>query len=155
MGSHDGAEICELVGLHILSKVSDIFGKTHVGLYRDDSLAVIHGVTPSDQERMKKRLCALFSSEFQLKITADANLNVVNFLDITFDLKQSSFRPFRKPGDTPIYINVESNHPPAVIREVPKSISKRISNLSDSEKTFKNSIPMYEKALKDSGFSHT
>ena len=64
MGSHDGAEICELVSLYILSKVSDILGKMHVGLYRDNSLAVIHGVTPSDQERIKKRLSALFTSEF-------------------------------------------------------------------------------------------
>ena len=40
MGSYDGAEICELVGLYILNKISAIFGKNRVGLYRDDGLAL-------------------------------------------------------------------------------------------------------------------
>ena len=36
MDSYDGAEICELVGLFILSKLEAKFGKNQVGLYRDD-----------------------------------------------------------------------------------------------------------------------
>ena len=40
MGSFDGAEICELVGLFILSKLKDKFGND-LGLYRDDGLAVL------------------------------------------------------------------------------------------------------------------
>ena len=38
MGGFHGAEICELVGLHILSKLKHIL--PNVGLYRDDGLAV-------------------------------------------------------------------------------------------------------------------
>ena len=41
MGSFDGAEICELVGLFILTKLEEKFGKENVGLYRDDGLEVI------------------------------------------------------------------------------------------------------------------
>jgi hypothetical protein len=41
MGSYDGAEICELVGLFILSKLEAKFGKNQVGLYRDDGLAIL------------------------------------------------------------------------------------------------------------------
>ena len=37
IGSYDGAEVCELVGLHLLT-LSDNFEKTDVGLYRDDGL---------------------------------------------------------------------------------------------------------------------
>ena len=43
MGSYDGAEVCELIGLFILNTLQDRFGKD-VGLYRDDGLAVI--ITP-------------------------------------------------------------------------------------------------------------
>ena len=42
MGSHNGAEICELVGLHILEKLLNLIGRKNVGLYRDDELAVIN-----------------------------------------------------------------------------------------------------------------
>ena len=38
---HDGAEICELVGLFILNHLSKKFGKESIGLYRDDGLALI------------------------------------------------------------------------------------------------------------------
>ena len=41
MGSYDGAEICELVGLFILSKLKDTFGN-NIGLYRDDGLVLLH-----------------------------------------------------------------------------------------------------------------
>ena len=36
MSSYDGAEICELVGLFILNKLGQKFGKENIGLYRDD-----------------------------------------------------------------------------------------------------------------------
>ena len=36
MGSYDGAEICELVGLFILNHLGKKFGKKNIGLYRDD-----------------------------------------------------------------------------------------------------------------------
>ena len=41
MGSFDGAEICELVGLYILDELSLLFGKDYVGLYRDDGLLLL------------------------------------------------------------------------------------------------------------------
>jgi hypothetical protein len=41
MGSFDGAEICELVGLFVLNHLGKRFGKENIGLYRDDGLAII------------------------------------------------------------------------------------------------------------------
>ena len=45
MGSYDGAEVCELVGLYILHRLTSgktpIFEKENCGIYRDDSLAII------------------------------------------------------------------------------------------------------------------
>ena len=38
MGSYDGAEICELVGLYLLSQMQDL--NRNIGLYRDDGLAI-------------------------------------------------------------------------------------------------------------------
>ena len=62
------------------------------------------------------------------------------------------YGPYRKPNDTPVYINKNSNHPPTVPRQLAKSVSKRISETSSNEQIFKESIPIYEEALKKSGF---
>ncbi len=40
MGSFDGAEICELIGLFILNKLATKYGNDNIGLYRDDGLAI-------------------------------------------------------------------------------------------------------------------
>ena len=38
MGSFDGAEVCELVGLYLLNILKSEFGGKNIGLYRDDGL---------------------------------------------------------------------------------------------------------------------
>ena len=38
MGSFDSVEICELVGVYILNRFGEKYGKGRVGLYRDDGL---------------------------------------------------------------------------------------------------------------------
>ena len=43
IGSFDGAEICDLVGLYLLHHLAEKFGKKFVGWYRDDCLAIIQG----------------------------------------------------------------------------------------------------------------
>lgn len=48
MGSYDGAEVCELVGLYILSALGNTYGKECIGLYRDDGLAVLKKKTSLD-----------------------------------------------------------------------------------------------------------
>ena len=56
-------------------------------------------------------------------------------------------------NDEPLYINKHSNHSPSVLRQLPKSISKWISEISSNEVIFKQSVPIYEKAVKDSAFN--
>ena len=52
----------------------------------------------------------------------------------------------------PSYINVNSNHLNAIIKQVPKAFHMRIRRLSSSKKIFQNSSKMYMEALKSSGF---
>ena len=42
MGIYNGAEVCELVGLYLLSKPASFIDTKNVEFYRDDGLAVIH-----------------------------------------------------------------------------------------------------------------
>ena len=76
-------------------------------LYRDDGL-MESGLTQRQNENLKKRICQIFQ-ENGLKITIQANLKVVDFLDITLDLENNSYKPYTKPNSSILYLNVESN----------------------------------------------
>ena len=89
-----------------------------------------------------------------LKITAESNLKVVNFLDVTLDLRDNSYRPYRKPNDDPIYVHTSSNHPPHIIKQIPAAISKRISPLSHNEESFNTAANTYNDALNSSGYTN-
>ena len=61
-----------------------------------------------------------------LKITIEANKKVVNFLDVTFDRRNGSYKPYMKPNNKLLYDRWKSNHPPALLRNIPwKSSSYR------------------------------
>ena len=153
MGGYDGAEICELVGLFILKQLGKTFGNKNIGLYRDDGLAIIKNKSARLAAKTRKELHKIFE-QFGLKITAEANLHVVNFLDVTFDLTSGKHRPYRKPNDDPLYIHKHSNHAPSILRQLPVSINKRISTLSSDKETFQDAAPTYQTALGHSNFAH-
>ena len=69
MGFFDGAEVCEVVGLFILSELEKL--GINVGIYRDDGL-VACALTPQAADKMKKKICAVFR-KYKLEITIDAN----------------------------------------------------------------------------------
>ena len=45
MSSFDGAEICELVGINILSLLSNKLNEQSTGLYRDDGLLLLRNAS--------------------------------------------------------------------------------------------------------------
>ena len=131
MGSYDGAEICELMV---------------------DGLACLHKISGPASDKIRKDMIKTFRENFGLKITITTNLKTVNFLDVTFSLCTGKYQPYKKPNDTPTYINVNSNHPPNIIKALPNNISKRISNISSDKATFNNAAPSYNDVLSASGY---
>ena len=55
------------------------------------------------------------------------------FLDKHFNLAEESYKPYRKENSETSYINVASNHPKTIIKQLPQEIGNRISKLSSSE----------------------
>jgi len=151
MGSYDGAETCELVGTYMLSLITPKF-KGQVGLYRDDGLAVCKA-TPKQIEKTKQEVCEIFKSN-GLKITIEANKKTINFLDVTLDLTSGSYKPFMKPNNKILYVHRQSNHPPALLKNIPENINKRLTSISSNQKVFDEAIPPYQKALDESGYNH-
>ena len=155
MGSFDGAEVCELVGLFMLNKLSQKFkNNDNIGLYRDDGLAAFRNMGPRTADQIRQQFSEIFHQE-GLKITVTANMKIVNFFDITLNLLNGKFCPYRKPDSPPVYIHAQSNHPPTVIKHLPKAISTRISSLSCVEQEFNKAASIYNDALRSSGFSET
>ena len=150
MGSWDGAEICELVGLYILNHLPDKFG--NLGLYRDDGLACLHRRSGRTMDVLRKEMEKYFKENFNLAITVETNLMRTDFLDITLDLETGKYSPFMKPNNVPLYINKLSNHPPTIIKQLPKMIQDRISRLSCDEAEFNKAKPAYQQALEKSDY---
>jgi hypothetical protein len=82
MGSFDGAEVCELVGLYLRSKIANVPGIESVGLYRDNGLSCIRSTSGRILDRLRKDLSDLFKAE-GLSITCETNLRITDFLDVT------------------------------------------------------------------------
>ena len=87
------------------------------------------------------------------KITIEANKKVVNFLDVTFNLTNGCYKPFTEPNKLS-YVHQQSNHPPALLNNIPLNINKRLTSISSSKEVFDESIPPYQKALTESGYDH-
>ena len=128
MAGYDGTETCKLVGFFILiiNHLGKTFGKENASLHRDDGLAIIKNTSARLANKTRKELHKVFE-QFDLKITAEANLHVVNFLDVTLDITTGKPKPYRKPNGNPSYIHKRSTmHPPSILRQLPTSINKRI-----------------------------
>ena len=149
MGSYDGAEVCELVGSYILSILSNKFGDA-IGLYRDDGLAVFNQ-RQQEIEKIKKEIAKVFKEQ-QLKVIIKANMKQVDFLDVTFNLESGEYWPYNKPGNIPIYVHANSNHPESIKRNIPKGINTRLAAISSNRNVFNNNKKIYQDALNTNGY---
>ena len=150
MGSFDGAEVCELIGLFLLNILSEKYGKNNVGLYSDDGLVLLRNASGPQSERTRKDISREFKKQ-GLNISISTNLKICNFLDVTLNLTDGTYYPYRKPNNETLYIDSNSNHPPTIIKHLPAAIGRRISDISSNKELFNKAKPHYESALKQSG----
>ena len=89
-----------------------------------------------------------------LKIEISSNLKIVNFLEVTFNLSNNSYKPFSKSNALPTYINVSSNHPSSIVKQIPNAINIRINTLSASKNIFNNHKEFYNEASYNRGYKN-
>ena len=147
MGSFHGTETCELVGLCIKSKLENKIPKSNFGLYQDDGLPLLRSLNGQLTDNVKKNIIWVFKDiSFSLEIKT--NLKEVDFLDVSLNLRNGTYRPYKKPNDILLYVHSLLNHPPNVIKQIPNSIQERLSN----EEIFNTAKCGYEDTLKKSEF---
>ena len=88
------------------------------------------------------------------KITIEADKKVVNFLDVTFNLTNGCYKLLMKPDNKLSYVHQQSNHPLALLKNIPLNINKRLTSISSSKEVFDEAIAPYQKALTESGYDH-
>ena len=150
MGSFDGAEVCETVGLYLLHLLQET--GVDLGLYRDDLLGATR-LKGRPLERMRQRISAIFE-ENGLKVIGTVGLEATDFLDIFLDLRAGTYRSFVKDGDLPTYVHSQSNHPPSVLKNIGPGVNKRLSMLNSNQELFDQAVPVYEEALRRSKHDH-
>ena len=91
-----------------------------------DWLACFGYISGPQTGRIRKDFIKIFKENVDLSITCETNLKPVNFLDVTLNLTTGKYQPYNKPDNNPLYINILSNHPPNIIKNLHGNISKRI-----------------------------
>ena len=127
----------------MLLLLSKQINKNHIGLYRDGGLAILKNTSGPEAEKLKKKFQKLFKEKY-LDIIVQCNLKITNYLDITLNLNDDSYRPYRKLNEETNYIHINSDHPPSLIKKLPRSIEKRLSILSSYKDIFHKSVINYE-----------
>jgi hypothetical protein len=151
MGVIDGAEVCECTGLYLLKRLEEVMNKEQMGLYRDDGICVIKGGGP-EVEKTKKKIHKIFQEE-RLSITMEGNTTSVDFLDVVMDLSSGTHKPYIKPNANTRYVSQMSSHPPAILRSIPESVSKRLSVISSGVEQFDQEVRHYQTAMEESGYT--
>ena len=146
MGAYDTAEVCELIGMFLLNLLGRQYDTKNIGLYRYDGLSTFKNCSGPQMEKIKKQLQKVFKDNGS-DVIIECNMKVVNYLDVTFNLNDGTYRPYQKPDNLIQYIHVKSNHPPNIIKQIPKTIEKRLSQLFSNEEILIESAPFYEDKL--------
>ena len=77
MGSYDGAEICELVGIYIQSKLAKLIDKKNLSLYCDDGLILLKNTKGQEVDQIRKKVIKIFK-DVGFKIEIKTNLKIVD-----------------------------------------------------------------------------
>ena len=150
MGAYDSAQVADLVGIYIRDTLGRIVNLKQVGLYGDDGIFYIPESNGPKTSSIQKKIIRAFKL-LGLRIQIASNLKIVDFLDVTLNLNNGTFKPFSKNDSAPGFINISSNHPRSILRQIPNAVNQRINRLSSCKKIFEESKGRYD-ALKDSGF---
>ena len=118
----DGTETYEFVGLYMLDKLSFV---------------------PAKQCRIKAE---------SFSVTIETNMIETDFLHVIFMLYTGKNFPFRKISIDLLYINIQSNHPNTMKKELHRMIDKKILELSCKKYKFNKAKGIYEKKLNESNF---
>lgn len=151
IGSSDSKQTTDLVGYYLMEELRVRFPDIQGGLYRDDVLFLVRYPTPRQLDIYKKNRHKLFK-EYGVSIKINEEHSIENYLDVTFDLLEGTYKPYHKPNENLKYLSAFSNHPGTIKLGLIGGLSKRISRISANEEIFRESADYYNKVLLAAGY---
>ena len=91
-------------------------------------------------------------SDLGFKTTLDLGKQVANILDVTLNISDATFRPYRKPNSIINFININSDHPKHVKKVLSIMAQRRLSSLSSNAEIYNEIKAQYENMSNNNGF---
>ena len=105
MGDYDSTEICDLMGIFMLSLLRKKYSSNNICLYLDGGLSVLRNISGQQAEKHTKIIQKFFRDK-GLQTIIKCNLKVVDYLDVTLNLNDGTYHSFHKPNKEITYIHV-------------------------------------------------
>ena len=93
MGAY--ALVADLIGLYILHILNRCLNNDDVGIYRDDGLMVVRDSNGPKCNKIAKKITRAMK-EKGFRVDIKSNIKIVDFLDVTLNLNEGSYKPFMK-----------------------------------------------------------
>ena len=90
--------------------------------------------------QISKTLVAQNQKKFKNVLKKMNQISLSNVPWKLLTIENSSYHPYQTENNQIKYINIESNHPPSIIKQLQLSIKSRLSSLFSSEETFNDSV---------------
>ena len=102
-----------------------------------------------ESKKIKKKIQKSFTQN-SWQITTSCSLKIVNYLDVTINLNDGSYKPYPKLNYETLYIHANSNHP--LIS--PISVEEGLRELSSSKQIFEEAAVYYQEVLDKCGYQY-
>ena len=102
VGAYDSTQVADLVGIYILDTLGRMVNLEQVKLYNDDGIIYIPDSNGPKTFSIQKKIIRTFEL-LGLRIQIASNLKIVDFLDVTLNLSNGTFKPFSKNDSAPRY----------------------------------------------------
>ena len=139
------------IGIYIYDMFGRIVNLEQMGFYQDDRIIFIPDSNGPKTSEIQKKIIRAFKLQ-GLQIEISSNLKIIDFLDVTLNLNNGTFKTFSKSNSTPTYMNIDSNHPRSILKQILNAVNQMINRLSSCTGIFKESKSIYDEALKNSRF---
>ena len=80
-----------------------------------DGIIFILDSNDPNTSKIPKKITRAFKL-LSLRMEIGSNFKIVDFLAVTLNLDNGTFKPFSKSNSTPTYINIDSNHPRSILK---------------------------------------
>ena len=80
-----------------------------------------------------------------LALKIETTKNLTHVLNVSFNLRRSTYQLTKKPNNNLTYINASSNHPSQIIKHLNQTINEKLPKYFSSAEISEQSKPDYEK----------